>query len=198
MSDDIEFTINHKRDTKIWESPVHIYKSVEEIKQKEISYGLISIYHNNLIVDVLLSEQSKNTLMVSYHGARTKKDRPKLSFPIFAGKRLAAHSDLDFLIFSDSTLQPHDNLRLAWHLGDSETNLQEIQLDIIKKIIAQRKYEKVIFVGGSGAGLPVLIHSAMIPGSYALVVNPQTDVSMYHKSMVTDFICGRGSVPLVW
>jgi hypothetical protein len=70
-----------------------------------------------------------------------------------------------------------NNLLLSWYLSTPKNNYFEIYIEIITYIL-QKKYKKVLFTGGSGAGYPAIIFSSYFKKN-CLIFNPQIYLDKY-------------------
>jgi len=100
--------------------------------------------------------------------------------PQFASTGLWKRVPASIIALADPSLDRNDELRLAWYAGHRGFELQKLLPGLLRQIIDSLGATRVAFVGGSGGGFAALYYSAKIPGSVAVVLNPQTNLNKYH------------------
>jgi hypothetical protein len=80
---------------------------------------------------------------------------------------------------ADPSLALSPTLVSAWYAGHDGFELQHILPDVITRTIASCQAKRVIFLGGSAGGFAALYYSWHVPGSIALVTNPQTNIDLF-------------------
>ncbi len=100
--------------------------------------------------------------------------------PQFASTGLGKQLQASVIALADPSLVRHDELRLAWYAGHEGFELQKMLPSLIQQIIDTLGATRVAFVGGSGGGFAALYYSSKVPGSVAVVLNPQTNLNHYH------------------
>lgn len=127
-------------------------------------------------LDSLLVVKQSKVLVVSLHGAI---DRKKYTLPRFERFRTLRQYSCSSLYIGDATLWASDELELAWFTGWEGVDLFPILSEMITRAADAAKCEHIIVNGGSGGGFAALQVSALIPGSTAVVYNPQTSIWKY-------------------
>lgn len=132
------------------------------------------ISYNGCPIDIKYENNSSSVTTIFFHaslGSKIKK------LPVFSGSRFSEPINSNRLFISDPTLNLHGNLRLSWYAGaNSIRDLQAILSRVIKHITNGNRR---IYFGASGGGFASLLYSAMDPGSFAVAVNPQTNIRDY-------------------
>lgn len=127
-------------------------------------------------LDAAFIRRRSDTLVVTFHGLL---DREKFTIPRFERARMTEEFAVSCLYWADPSLWLDSELSLAWYTGAGELDLAALlanySMDVSKSIGARR----IIFSGSSGGGFAALQVSALVPGSTALVFNPQTAISRY-------------------
>lgn len=121
---------------------------------------------------------STDTLIVLFHGAVDQKVRPKPHFQPHFPHVFGAHQ----LAVSDVSLNRSDELKLCWFLGTDDVPLPRLLTRYFQLVTRIGKFKRVIYFGASGGGHAALYHSFHHPGSLALAVNPQINLSLFHPS----------------
>ncbi|MGK9280377.1 hypothetical protein KXR73_06775 [Micrococcus luteus] len=133
-------------------------------------------YGQGRYLDSLLLSKGSDTLVVCLHGA-TSRSATKL--PRFERMATLAARDINSLFFSDPTLQLNDRMELAWYTGwggeDVQAQIAAASVEAARTLGCRT----LIFTGSSGGGFAALQVSALVPGSIAVPMNPQTDIESY-------------------
>lgn len=127
-------------------------------------------------LETLLVNKQSDVLLVSFHGAITRK---KIILPMF--ERLTSFGQLEhnLMLVSDPTLRLADNLELSWYTGWENLDLRPIIAEWATKAAEATNAKQIIFYGGSGGGFASLQMSAHTPGSIAIAMNPQIEINGY-------------------
>lgn len=88
------------------------------------------------------------------------------------------------MFLSDTALEGHDDLELAWFTGNAKDDLTSRYAELVQNVAEQLGAKKIVFMGGSGGGFASLSLAAKVPGSRALVFNPQTVIRNYWNKSV--------------
>jgi pimeloyl-ACP methyl ester carboxylesterase len=137
----------------------------------------IAIDGGELPVSVRLRDSS--TLVFSFTGAV---DRSQHTLPRFASTSLYDYVPASIIGLSDPSLDRSVQLTLAWYAGHEGFELQKILPDVLRRMIDSLDATRVAFVGSSGGGFAALYYSWQIPGSVAIVSNPQTNLNRYFRA----------------
>jgi pimeloyl-ACP methyl ester carboxylesterase len=110
-------------------------------------------------------------------------DRGKFPVPYF--QRIKWFDDLEGvgISLSDPTLNLHDDLRIGWFIGTQRDHyLREVGV-FLGQLLAHLGIppERTLFFGSSAGGFTSLGFAALLPGSQAFAVNPQTNVLRFHS-----------------
>lgn len=143
----------------------------------------IALDGGELPVSVNLRESP--SLVFSFTGAAA--NRGNFSLPHFAVQGLQAHVPASIIGFSDPSLERDIDLKAAWFSGHEAFEVQKFLPSLIREMIEHTGATRVAFVGGSSGGFAALFYSWHIPGSIAVVTNPQTNFERYLKSPIDEY-----------
>ena len=132
----------------------------------------------------LVQNTGSDTLLVVSHGSLP---RGKYQTPRFEWLATLQHRAENLLFLADGALETHPELELAWFTGDAEDNLTARFSSIVQTVARQLDAKHVLFIGGSGGGFASLALAAALPGSRALVFNPQTAIRKYWNKSVSTY-----------
>lgn len=124
-----------------------------------------------------LFDRGSRELVIFLGGARNTDAAP----PRFAGRHICNTVGVSSVHVSDPAYIRDNRIKLAWYGGTSGTPLQRVLPGLVTSWMAEVRAAKLIFVGGSGGGFASIYYAAKMPGSAALVWNPQTDIMRYNK-----------------
>lgn len=127
-------------------------------------------------VDSLLVTRNSSVLVVSLHGAI---DRRRYGLPRFERLRTLRTYNVSSLYIGDPSLWLDSSLELAWFTGWENLDFYPILADMISRAAAAVSADNIWINGGSGGGFAALQVAALLPGSMAIVYNPQTSIHRY-------------------
>lgn len=127
-------------------------------------------------LEALQVNRESDVLIVAFHGALM---RETTDLPRFERLATLLKTEYNLLLLSDPTLRLGDDLQLSWYTGWEELDLRPIIAEWAVKAAKASGAERIVFMGGSGGGFAALQASAFVPGSTAVVFNPQTVLSRY-------------------
>lgn len=133
---------------------------------------------------LLVENTDSDTLLVISHGALP---RSKYTLPRFEWMATLAARDESRIFLSDTALESDSEFELAWFTGSAADDLTSRYADLVQKAAEQLGATKIVFMGGSGGGFASLSLAAKVPGSRALVFNPQTVIRNYWNKSVDKF-----------
>jgi pimeloyl-ACP methyl ester carboxylesterase len=142
----------------------------------------IALDGGELPVSVRLRESS--SLVFTFSGAV---DRVNHTLPRFAALGLDDHVPASIIGISDPSLARNDDMKLAWYAGHEGFELQTILPELFRQMIESLGATRVAFVGSSGGGFAALYYSWQIPGSVAVVSNPQTNLNRYNRGLLESY-----------
>ncbi|TXG81448.1 MAG: hypothetical protein E6R14_07805 [Thermomicrobiales bacterium] len=145
--------------------------------------SMIACDGGEMPVSVRMGDPTK--LVFSFTGAAA--NRGNFSLPHFAVHGLAGYTPATIIGFSDPSLARDDALKTAWFSGHEGFPLQRVLPDLIAAMIEHLGAARVAFVGGSSGGFAALFYSWHIPGSVAIVTNPQTNFQRYIQPPIADY-----------
>lgn len=137
------------------------------------------------LLDAALTRRASGTLIVTFHGAL---EREKYTIPRFERVRTTEPHGTSCLYWADPSLWLDDSLALAWYTGAGTLDLFELLAERSRAVASAVGATKILFTGSSGGGFAALQTSALLPGSTALVFNPQTAISEYWKTVQRKYL----------
>lgn len=114
--------------------------------------------------------------MVTFHAALSRELTP---LPMFAGAKVTGDHGVNRIFVSDPGLYSGDDVRIAWFSGTAELPLQQILPGVLGHLIDSAGGRRTLFWGPSAGGFAALFYSKFFPGSTAVPINPQTDLSKF-------------------
>lgn len=155
------------------------------VSAPRIRRGIHSVWHKGLPIELELSRERSETLLVVFHGALEH----YAVLPIFPGANVTSSLDVARVSLSDPSLYLSPTLPLAWFAGSQvQPDLQDVTTRLIEKLLKSTGAKRLIFFGSSGGGFASLIQAVSFPGSVAVVANAQTDVLRYHEDHVRNYL----------
>ncbi|MEH8140128.1 hypothetical protein Q7I15_05660 [Aeromonas veronii] len=167
----------------------------DEIREEILQNGIHVFNDNGHEVDIYVSGlidasrlPTEERFCIIFMSAAIS-DRGSKDAPFFTGIEVGKKCNLPVVAISDPTLDIDKKLNLGWYAGNiNQIDLQDKLVKIVECITS--KYElKPIFVGGSGGGFAaaqLALNSAA--QSFALIFNPQTDITKYHRLHVEKYL----------
>jgi hypothetical protein len=174
------------RSTTRWGGVAQQHASIAEFERcQKLKDGLHTILGGPVPIDLLLRLKPGCPLVFSFHGNTPR--NPDLKLPVFTGLNVTRDLNASFVALSDPSLYLDAELKLGWFAGSSGWNFQTLLKQILMRIVEVAETDDVIFFGGSGGGFASLYYAAAVPGSLALVWNPQTDIAAYNPPHVAEY-----------
>ena len=155
--------------------PVHDVAGLEPAK----GLGATSYRHefsNGLPLDALLVNAGSNVLVVSFHGAL---NRAAYSLPRYERLSTLLRTRYSSMYLGDPALHLTTDLQLSWYAGWKGCDLYPILASWTTRAAQAIGASTIVYSGSSGGGFAALQTSALVPGSVALVFNPQTAIASY-------------------
>jgi hypothetical protein len=151
---------------------------VEAFRASEIpgASRFVHVFDNGLPLDALLVNAQSEVLVVSFHGAL---NRGSYTLPRFERLNTLKASSYSSLYFGDPALHLSPALQLSWYAGWMERDIYPVLADWTVRAAEATGARRIVFSGSSGGGFAALQTSALVPGSLALVFNPQTAIAAY-------------------
>lgn len=144
--------------------------------------GRYDIDYGGLSIPCSWQSRGHHTTLVTFSGALT----PNVTeLPAFVGWGTTRHLDCNVLMLSDPSLAIDPKLRLGWYAGS--TTIRRLQPKLTRVIRRFAGRSRVVLFGASGGGFAALEHAPRLPGSLAIVSNPQTDILRYHQDAVDTY-----------
>lgn len=161
------------------------YDSVKDfLNTGNLPPGIITIYEGNLPIDLLVSPAESDTTIFFFHGAIEN----HFDLPVLSGLGISGGLNANRVFVSDPSLILDERLLLSWYAGNYfQPNLQELLIEVFRKICGELGSHKAVFFGGSGGGFASLFFAHHFDHSLALVFNPQTDIANYMTPAVETF-----------
>ncbi|MFK0039346.1 hypothetical protein ACIQTW_05850 [Paenarthrobacter sp. NPDC090517] len=128
-------------------------------------------------LDCLVEPRDSDVLIVALHGAL---NREVYTLPRFEWMATLQERPESLLFLSDTPLESHDDLKLAWYTGDSDDNLTERYGALVRSVAVQCGASRIVLLGFSGGGFAALAMAPLIAGSVALAFSPQVSIGRYY------------------
>lgn len=140
--------------------------------------GLYHFDQEGFRYEFLYYPSSEKRLFVLLNGDFNRK---RYSLPVFQRWSWADAFPGHCLFIADPMLYLHDQLGLAWYIGNSKAEPLTIIVDIIKAVASKLniRMQDVIFYGSSGGAFAALRLSSLLPKATTVAINPQIDVTQY-------------------
>ncbi|GHC97439.1 hypothetical protein [Novosphingobium pokkalii] len=122
-------------------------------------------------------------MLVTLHGAADPARRQRGVFNGF-NPDLA---DCTQVAVSDPSLQVPGDFGIAWFAGHQGFDTPALLRRAFAEMVKAWSIERTIFFGTSGGGFAALAQSHAMPGSIAVVGNPQTRIARYHAPLVAAY-----------
>lgn len=171
---------------------VYLYRDLEEFINCEPLTGISSISYGVGTLDLQLIRRETPNLVVVFHAAA---DPATSTLPIFVGQSITHDLEASILYLSDPSLD--FGIPIGWFAGDKSRNLQRDLRRLIRHVALSTGARNIIFQGSSAGGFAALHYSHELPGSLAIAINPQTNISAYHADKVAQYFntCWNGHPP---
>ena len=124
----------------------------------------------------MVNKKAGAPLVCSFHGAL---DRQKYKLPRFERMASLVAMDVNSVYFADPLLELDDKLQLSWFEGGRESRFTEQIGTVIEHLRARTHSRAAVLTGSSGGGFASLQIAPQVPGSVAVVFNPQTSIGGY-------------------
>ncbi|AQS73276.1 hypothetical protein [Corynebacterium ammoniagenes] len=146
--------------------------------------GIHSIKYGSGNLDFYVENKDAKTTLVLFHAAVP----PRVNtYPVFQGLTITQNLKCNLIFVSDPVLEMNTNL--GWYAGDTLRRLQDDLPKALSKVLTNfRSHEHLVFFGPSGGGFAALYYSRLFPGSWAISMNPQTDISKYSPRAVDSYL----------
>lgn len=150
-------------------------------------------YHGGKTLDFYSRLQQSDEMVVTFHGANS---REKNRYPVFTRIASLRTKAPAMISFADPTLlaDPSREMLLSWYLGGPGWDPLPTIISVVRNAMRKAGARHIAFIGGSGGGYAALRASAMVPGSLALVADPQTNLANYIPHVVERYfnVCWPG------
>jgi hypothetical protein len=138
------------------------------------AHGVCTVTLDGGELPVSVHLEDSSTVVFSFAGAV---DRSTNTLPHFAATSIHEYIPASVIALSDPSLALSEDLKLAWYAGHEGFDLQQVLPDFFRRVIDCLAATRVAFVGTSGGGFAALYYSWQVPGSLAVVTNPQTNLN---------------------
>ncbi|AYG44020.1 tetratricopeptide repeat protein [Pseudomonas sp. Leaf58] len=164
-------------DKKIIKSEELIYDTLKEFDKSNLNNGRFRIWQNEARFDCLFHEKSDTEyLYVFLNGSRGEDLNSFAAIPRFGRWSWHQLFNGSTLFIEDPMLYKYDTLNLGWYYGTTDEDYLESTLNIVKSVQKKISAAKVVFYGSSGGGYAALQLAARLPNSFAISINPQTQL----------------------
>lgn len=162
------------------------HHDLTSFRTAKLGNGVHSVVFEGTPIDMLIMPRPGKPLFVTLNGNSPR--GPASVPPFFSGLGVAPKDRLvSFVSISDPVLAESETLSLAWYGGSRRIALQQKLPELLDALQENLQPSKILFFGGSGGGFASLRAASMIPGSGAIVWNPQTDIREYDQSAVIQY-----------
>lgn len=160
------------------------HSSINAFKVTSEQSGIHSIKYGQGNLDLYVENRNARTTLVVFHAAVPPRVK---TYPVFQGLSITRNIDCNLIFVSDPVLELGTNL--GWYSGDALRNLQK-DLPVVLHCVLESfdTHEHLVFFGPSGGGYASLFYSLQFPGSWAIPMNPQTDISKYSENAVNAYL----------
>lgn len=170
------------RTVKFGSTP-HSFASLEAFLERDATpAGNYDIEHG-LPIQMYWAGRGSDTTFVAFNGAVGP---TYTTVPAYAGFGTTQHLPANVLLLSDPSMIIEERLTLGWYAGSTrQPTLQEDLTRIIRSFAGD---SRVVMFGPSGGGYAALEQARRLPGSTAIVSNPQTDITRYLPAAVERYL----------
>ena len=161
------------RDVTRWRRPEHVYRDMADIAPRSGEHIVSVRSGEQPPLDAMVDFIGSDISFVSFHAAVAKEGS---TIPHFTGASLAARAANRILV-SDPCLA--EGVSLAWFAGSRAVSQQRIH-DFVHRLLDLSGARHTVFFGGSGGGFASLDIARAVPGSVAVVANPQTSIVRFY------------------
>lgn len=169
-----------------WSQPNIKHECVENFEACDsFEKGIHTILEGGYPIDILIDIIPGAPLVIFFNAAQDRSEELKL--PVFVGLGIVPRSDVSRICINDPGMYLSPDIKIAWYAGMEGVDLQAILPRVLDTLIKAADTQKVIFIGGSGGGFASLYYSRLIPGSLAVIWNPQTDILKFKPQHVAKY-----------
>jgi hypothetical protein len=113
-------------------------------------------------------------------------DRRSFRLPFFQRLRWFEHIEATGIILSDPTLALSETLGVTWFQGTAQSYFLQEVVPVLKRLfdLFEVPRNRVIFFGSSAGGFSSLMFAGHLPGTCAVVNNPQTNILHFQQKQV--------------
>lgn len=183
---------NYSRYAAASNGQVYLYRSVAELLSSHIERGIHCAVLGDTALEFLFIPRDSRNLIIIFHAAANPQT---LTLPIFVGLGITKDLDASIMVVSDPALEY--SIPTGWFVGSEKIALQRKLKIAIRHVAKACGADNVIFQGASAGGFAAMQYSASFPGSLAVAINPQTDLSSHYPERVQPYldVCWGGSMP---
>ncbi|WHH52218.1 hypothetical protein QFA96_07580 [Pseudomonas sp. Ap32] len=164
-------------DKKIIKSEEQIYDTLKEFEKSKLGNGRFRVWQNDARFDCLFHEKPDTEyLYVFLNGSRGEDLKSFAPIPRFGRWSWHQLFNGSTLFIEDPMLYKYETLNLGWYYGTAEDDYLDATLNIVKSVQMKIGAAKVIFYGSSGGGYAALQLAARLSDSFAISINPQTQL----------------------
>lgn len=144
--------------------------------------GRFSIINHNIEFECLYKKQNSDKLYVFLSGAR-----PSLTCPLPIFKRWSYYKYVDYSVLNiaDPMYRKYNNIFCGWYYGNKEESYIDYLVEVIAAVAKKQGIgnDKIVLFSSSAGGYAALHCGCRLSGSTVIVLNAQTDISLYSFSM---------------
>ncbi|NMF31964.1 hypothetical protein HF851_06690 [Corynebacterium ammoniagenes] len=173
-----------ERDFSRYQFDRFAHPSIDDFTVATKQSGIHSIGYGDGNLDLYIEQRAAKTTIVVFHAAVP----PRVNtYPVFQGLSITRNLDCNLIFVSDPVLELNTNL--GWYGGDRQRRLQEDLPQVLNAVLQSfESHQQLVFFGPSGGGFASLYYSLQFPGSWAIPMNPQTDISKYSEKAVHAYL----------
>lgn len=180
-----------ERETVTAVPPVRFSSLAAFLAQRESVRGTVEVDVGGYPLHFFYDWRDAATTLVTFSGTVSSKVE---HVPAWAGDGISRGLGMNRVLISDPSVKLSTDLRLGWYAGNArQPNLQDVLTRLIDGLHSPER--RLILFGPSGGGFAALLQASVIPGSVALVSNPQTDITRFTRAAVDRYLSrawGRG------
>lgn len=164
------------------------FKSKQHFVSSELNDGPFTYVADSVELKCLFQSSGRKKLFVLFSGAI---NRNKSDYPNFDRWSWGDSFQGSILNIADPTLGlSSGSLSIGWYYGDNEYPAMPVIAGLVKETVDKLgiELEDVVAYGSSAGGYASLMLSSYLDGITAVAINPQTDILLYSKRFVSDFL----------
>lgn len=131
-------------------------------------------------------DRGSDVLLVSFHGAVTRKAGPLA--PVYGYRSFLLQRSESFLCVCDPTLELDDVVTLGWYIGTEDRDVHSEVAELVQREAQRMGATRLVFVGSSGGGFAAMAVAARVPGSAAVAFSPSLAIDRVSPAHTANFM----------